>query len=156
MLKVYNYDIVFQEVPDETALALNISNCPYHCEGCHSPMLWKDKGVPVLGELNTLLKNYGNLITCVCFMGGDQDPEELIQALKIIKQQGLKTCLYTGADNLEQLTEFFPYLDYLKYGSFKKALGGLASPTTNQKFLKKENEEWVDYTYKFRETVIPR
>lgn len=150
MLKVYNYDIVFQEVPDETTLALNISNCPYHCEGCHSPVLWTDKGLPVLDVLKGLLVNYDKLITCVCFMGGDQEPEELINALAIIKQQGLKTCLYTGADNIEQLTMFFPYLDYLKYGSYKKALGGLDSPTTNQKFLKKEEEEWVDYTYKFK------
>ena len=150
MLKVYNYDIVFQEVPNETTLALNISNCPYHCEGCHSPVLWTDKGLPVLDVLKELLVNYHNFITCVCFMGGDQDMEELIKALILIKEQGLKTCLYTGADTIEQLTALFPHLDYLKYGSYKKALGGLDSPTTNQKFLKKENEVWNDYTYKFR------
>jgi anaerobic ribonucleoside-triphosphate reductase activating protein len=150
MLKVYNYDIVFQEVPNETTLALNISNCPYHCEGCHSPVLWTDKGLPVLDVLEGLLVNYHNFITCVCFMGGDQDMEELTKALTLTKEQGLKTCLYTGADTVEQLTTLFPHLDYLKYGSYKKALGGLDSPTTNQKFLKKENEVWNDYTYKFR------
>ena len=30
MLKYANYDIVFQEVPDEVTLAINISNCPNH------------------------------------------------------------------------------------------------------------------------------
>lgn len=150
MLKVYNYDIVFQEVPNETTLALNISNCPYHCEGCHSPILWMDKGVPVLDVLNELLVNYKGLITCICFMGGDQDLKELVYALSVIKQQGLKTCLYTGADSIEHLITLFPYLDYLKYGSYKKEFGGLDSPLTNQKFLKKENGEWKDYTYKFK------
>ena len=28
MLKYANFDIVFQEVPDEVTLAINISNCP--------------------------------------------------------------------------------------------------------------------------------
>ena len=44
MLKYYNYDIVFQEVPDEVTLAVNLSNCPNHCPGCHSPHLCKDIG----------------------------------------------------------------------------------------------------------------
>ena len=36
MLKYANFDIVFQEVPDEVTLAINISNCPNQCVGCHS------------------------------------------------------------------------------------------------------------------------
>ena len=44
MLKYANYDIVFQEVPDEVTLAINISNCPNQCVGCHSKYLWRDEG----------------------------------------------------------------------------------------------------------------
>ena len=36
MLKYANFDIVFQEVPEEVTLAINISNCPNQCPGCHS------------------------------------------------------------------------------------------------------------------------
>ena len=42
MLKFVDYDIVFQEIPDEVTLAINISNCPNRCVGCHSPFLWDD------------------------------------------------------------------------------------------------------------------
>ena len=44
MLKFHNYDIVFQEIPDEVTLAVNITGCPCHCPGCHSPHLWEDSG----------------------------------------------------------------------------------------------------------------
>jgi anaerobic ribonucleoside-triphosphate reductase activating protein len=43
-MKYLDYAITFSEFPDEIALCINISNCPHHCEGCHSPELWKDTG----------------------------------------------------------------------------------------------------------------
>ena len=36
--------VVFTEIPDEVTLELGISNCPYRCEGCHSPFLQADVG----------------------------------------------------------------------------------------------------------------
>ena len=71
-MKLYNYDIVFQEVPDEVSLAINITNCPNHCEGCHSPHLWDDIGEELTTELlSSLIAQYEKLITCVLLMGGD-------------------------------------------------------------------------------------
>lgn len=70
MLKFADYDIVFQEVPDETTLALNLSNCPHRCEGCHSPQLREDIGTPLTPEsLDSLLARYP-YVTCVGLMGG--------------------------------------------------------------------------------------
>ena len=43
-LKYLGYSIVFQEVPDEVTLAINISGCPHKCEGCHSKYLWEYDG----------------------------------------------------------------------------------------------------------------
>ena len=51
MLKYVNTDIVFQEIPDEVTLAINISNCPCHCPGCHSHYLWEDIGLPLDTDL---------------------------------------------------------------------------------------------------------
>ena len=150
MLKIFNYDIVFQEVPEETTLALNVTNCPHRCKGCHSPFLRKDIGEPLEDIIETILKNYKDLITCICFMGGDQHKEDLIKFLKRIKQENLKTCLYSGNNSLEDVKDFLPYLDYIKIGEYKEELGPLNSPTTNQVFLKKEKEEWKNYTYKFQ------
>ena len=80
MLRYADYDIVFQEIPDEVTLAINLSNCPNHCKGCHSAYLMEDVGEPLTEEsLSTLLGKYGKAITCVCFMGGDASPAEVEQ-----------------------------------------------------------------------------
>ncbi|MBQ7259682.1 MAG: 4Fe-4S cluster-binding domain-containing protein [Paludibacteraceae bacterium] len=86
MLKVASFDIVFQEIPGEVTLALNLSGCPCHCPGCHSPHLWEDIGEELNAELlSGLLDRYGSMITCVAFMGGDQAPEEVAQWAEYIK-----------------------------------------------------------------------
>lgn len=74
MLKYVDTDVTFQEVPGETTLCINISNCPCHCEGCHSSHLAEDIGEPLsIMELQSMiLLNRG--ITCVAFMGGDSEP----------------------------------------------------------------------------------
>ena len=71
MLRLASFDVVFQEIPGEVTLALNLSGCPNRCAGCHSPHLWEEVGEPLDDNLlNSLLSGYGNAITCVCFMGG--------------------------------------------------------------------------------------
>lgn len=75
MLKYVNYDIVFQEIPNETTLAINISNCPCHCKGCHSSYLAEDIGEPLTITRIEKLINENKGITAICFMGGDNDPK---------------------------------------------------------------------------------
>ena len=65
MLKYVNSDIVFQEIPDEVTLAINISNCPCHCPGCHSHYLWEDIGLPLnTNAIDAFVEEYGDRITC--------------------------------------------------------------------------------------------
>ena len=44
MLKYVDVMETFAEVPDEITLAINLSNCPHRCKGCHSEYLQKDIG----------------------------------------------------------------------------------------------------------------
>ena len=55
MLKYYNYDIVFQEYPDEVTLAINLTLCPNRCVGCHSAFLRDDIGEELSPERLTAL-----------------------------------------------------------------------------------------------------
>ncbi|MDR1129442.1 MAG: 4Fe-4S cluster-binding domain-containing protein, partial [Prevotellaceae bacterium] len=92
MLRFLSYDIVFQEIPNEITLAVNISNCPNRCKGCHSPHLMEDYG-EILDEntLAGLLERYRNAITCFCFMGGDASPLEVeCLAVFLRKNYGVK------------------------------------------------------------------
>ena len=133
-LKYLGYSIVFAEVPDEISLAIDISGCPHKCEGCHSSYLWEYKGNLLKDDLPTLIsENEG--ISCVCFMGGEQNTTELIEAIKYVKSVGLKTCLYSGEDDINILKPLIHELDYLKYGRYNNKLGGLDCKTTNQKMI---------------------
>lgn len=151
-LKYADYAIVFQEVPNEVTLALNVSGCPYHCAGCHSKYLWDYVGRDMLADLPYLLAKYAGLITCVCFMGGDQNSDDLRAALKCVKgfSAKLKTCLYTGSDCVEEMKIYFPALDYLKVGHYCQEKGGLNAATTNQRFYRVVGGKLIDETALFQ------
>lgn len=134
MLRYSAEQVVFQEVPGEVSLAYTITGCPVGCKGCHSVDSW-----PVgSGEQLTSayfaarLTQYRNLITCVLFLGGEWQPEMLIERLQQARNAGLQTCLYTGYDDVS--LQIKQQLTYLKTGPWMASLGGLDSPTTNQKF----------------------
>lgn len=149
MIKYYNAMVVFEEIPNEITLAINITNCPCHCKGCHSKFLWEDIGTELTAnELERLIKkNEG--ITCVCFMGGDREPN-LISALAfyIKKFKKLKVGWYSGKNEFpnEALIKNF---DFIKLGEYNEDLGGLNKETTNQRFYVIDNGEIKDKTYLF-------
>ena len=154
-LRYFNYEIVFQEVPNEVSLAFNITNCQHRCEGCHSNFLWDDVGNYLDDDLNDVIKKYKGMITCVALMGGDHNLSEMGCLLKRIQNKfKLKTCLYTGLDDTYSLIDVIPHLNYLKIGHFDLNLGGLDSPNTNQIFYKNEDGNLIDFTYLFQKKGI--
>ena len=149
-LKYLGYSIVFQEVPDEVTLAINISGCPHRCEGCHSKYLWKYEGNYILDDLIKLIEKYKGLITCICFMGGDQNLNELSILTHIVRLANLKVALYTGTSDPHTLEHAMSLqIDYIKYGPYIEKYGGLNSTKTNQIMLKRNGDRWENITYKF-------
>lgn len=150
-LKYISYDIVFQEVPNEVSLAINITGCPHRCEGCHSDYLWDYHGSFIDNDIDDLICKYRNMITCICFMGGDQNLFNLKYLLQYIKNRyKLKTCLYSGSNDIETLNPMLKYLDYIKYGSYIKDFGGINEVGSNQKFLEIDKDKIQDITYLFK------
>ncbi len=149
MLKYYNYDIVFQEVPDETSLAINLTNCPNHCKGCHSPHLWEDIGVELSeDELDRIARIYEGDITCICIMGGDASKAEVEALAKHIKTKlNLKVAWYSGRYDKPSDLNFF---DYIKLGPYIPEKGGLKSQSTNQVLYKNVDGNLQDITYRFQ------
>ena len=153
-LKYLGYSIVFQEVPNEVTLAINISGCPHRCEGCHSKYLWEYEGSFILDDLVSLIDKYKGLVTCVCFMGGDQNQAELMQLAHIVDSYGLNVALYSGLPSKLSLCDTAQCFDYIKVGAYDSSLGGLASKTTNQRMYKQINKPsdiWEDITHLFQE-----
>lgn len=135
-MKYLDTKIVFAEVPDEIALAINITGCPCHCDGCHSPYLAEDIGEIMSKKALSWLIESNPGITCVCFMGGDAYKQELIELFKYVKESfALKTCWYSGRD-MDYGYKGLKYLDYIKTGPYIKEKGPLTSINTNQKFFR--------------------
>ena len=158
MLKYVNYDITFQEIPDEITLCINISNCPCHCIGCHSSYLAEDIGEKLtLDKIYKLIENNEG-ITCICFMGGDSSPKEIDMFARCIKDlYDIKVAWYSGRQELSKYINLKCF-DYIKLGPYIEEFGPLNSKTTNQRFyqvIKSHYEdgtsgyELLDTTYKF-------
>lgn len=141
------------EVPGEISLIFTITGCPLRCHGCHSA----DLRSPVAGRLLeaadfvSKLSRYHGLATCVCFLGGEWEPEELIAHLRDARAQGYRTCLYTGGTSIDDAIAV--ELDFLKLGPFVPELGGLDTPGTNQRFL--DLRTGRDLTAEFQRHAAP-
>lgn len=136
MLKYVDSKVVFAEIPDEITLAINISNCPCHCEGCHSPYLADDIGEPLDLQHLTDLIDSSRGITCVCIMGGDANPSEVDDIAQDIKEYypELKVAWYSGRQELSKEIELENF-NYIKLGPYIKDKGPLNCRTTNQVML---------------------
>lgn len=147
MLKYVDTKVVFQEIPDEITLAINISNCPCHCKGCHSSYLAEDIGTPLDEDslVELLLNNKG--ITCIAFMGGDSDPEYINWLASIMRDMNdsepgnwadVKIAWYSGRQELSPYIDLRNF-DYIKLGPYIEEKGPLSSRTTNQVMLQIDN-----------------
>ena len=139
--------IVFSEIPDEITLAINISNCPGSCPGCHSPYLQQDTGEELTAEILSDLVQKNPGITCVAFMGEGKDSESLLSLASHIRSLGLKVALYSG--RYEVPVEYNTYFDFIKIGPYIEHLGPLNKTTTNQALYEIRDGERFDITYKF-------
>lgn len=157
MLKYTDTQVTFSEVPDHITLCINISNCPCHCENCHSAYLAQDIG-EVLNEMSLchlIESNKG--ITCIAFMGGDSDPGSInklaIQVKMLTQYKPIKVAWYSGREELSSKINLWNF-DFIKLGPYKEKFGPLNKRTTNQKFYRVVHtstgkSKLYDITYKF-------
>ena len=136
MLKYVDSKVTFTEIPDEITLCINISNCPCHCEECHSSYLAEDIGKSLNLEALTNLIDSNNGISCVCIMGGDANPSEVDDIAQDIKKYypELKVAWYSGRQELSKEIELKNF-NYIKLGPYIKDKGPLNCRTTNQVML---------------------
>lgn len=152
MLKYVNTGVVFQEIPDEVTLAINISNCPCRCPGCHSQFLWQDVGEPLTPlVIDKLIIDYGSDITCISFMGGDSDPVYVNTLARYIHRvhSNLRVAWYSGRSRIPSTVNKKDF-DYIKVGPYIEHLGCLKSRTTNQRLYKRASgDDFKDITDRF-------
>ena len=152
MLKYVNTGVVFQEIPDEVTLAINISGCPCRCPGCHSRYLWDDTGDPLTPEaIDSFVNRYGTTITCLAFMGGDADPLAVVELARHVRSrhEGYRVAWYSGRIRIPSAVDRTAF-DYIKVGPYIRHLGPLGQPTTNQRLYRVGPDgEMEDITARF-------
>ena len=148
-MKFIDVKEVFAEIPDEITLAISISGCPIRCKGCHSQYLWDDTGEELTTEvLSTLLERHLG-VSCLCFMGGDQDPAGINELAHWVRNHSkVKIAWYSGRRELSPEVEL-SNMDYVKIGPYDEQCGPLNVPTTNQVFYRVEDGELEDMTSRF-------
>ena len=142
--------VVFEEIPDYVTLAIEITNCPGHCVGCHSPWLRDDIGEELTIEKLRELIDQNKGVNCVCFMGEGKDPEalkKLAYSVKLRSDYPYKVALYSGRDEVED--DYDNYFDFIKIGPYIPEFGPLNKETTNQCLYEITDEGRKDITSKF-------
>ena len=150
MLKYYNSMVVFEEIPNEVTLAINIANCPCKCPSCHSKFLWGDVGQELTESVLYGLVEENMGITCVAFMGGDSEPSYVAYLASLLKGKygNLKAAWYSGRDEVTEGMDI-SCLDYIKIGRYDEKCGPLNERTTNQVMYKVNNGKFEDITNLF-------
>ena len=135
-MKYTTAEVTFSEFPDEVSLCINISNCPFKCEGCHSPELQKNTGTELTKEelYKLILNNKG--VSCIGFMGGNpEDINNLALYVKRTYNNKYKVGWYWGGENIPNEININNF-DYIKVGPYIEEKGPLDNPNTNQKMYK--------------------
>ena len=169
MLKYYDVAIVFEEFPEETTLAVNITACPGMCDGCSEPWLLEDVGTELTNdEIDRLIFEHSD-ITCFGLMGGDSNHDDVVRIAEYIHQKypEIKVGMYSGREYMSE--KLLKVLDLYKIGRWimprgpvedwhKTNCGVLQFPWSNQLLFEKLNTAdgvcWVNTTYKFRKEPI--
>lgn len=149
-MKYLNTMITFSEFPDEIALCINLTSCPFHCEECHSPELRKDIGIELTKQELAKLIESNKGITCVGFMGGDANPALIntFAAFVVCNYERLKVGWYSGNNKIPEVIDT-DWFDYIKVGPYIAERGGLGNPNTNQRMYHYTGVTVEDITYKF-------
>lgn len=143
LVPVVSTGITLNEVPDHVAFYFEIGNCTQNCPHCHSPHLTTQPTLAFtsIEDMECMAEHAAEQgATALVLMGGttngisDDDLITILSRLSCI----LPVCLYSGSDDEEHDKTITQKggVAWLKTGTYKEELGGLPSPTTNQRFYK--------------------
>ena len=163
LVPVYDFGTTLQEVPDHLAFYIEFGECTQGCKNCHSQHLWQplDSHMSIEDVINYAEKIVEMGANAIVLMGGTTNNIPFGVLIMLINKLAelAPVCLYSGSGNTTEDFYIAKYsnLTWLKTGKYEDTLGGLQSPTTNQKFYRKEklgcspiDTLLIDETYRFK------
>ena len=152
-MPVYSTGITLNEVPNHISFYVEFGECKKHCKGCHSPHLWEKVDNPIsLMDIVYLAREAVNKgANAIVLMGGTTNgiPIGKLKYLITWLNTLAPVCLYSGSDDYEKDLALLMHSDltWIKTGSYQEGKGGLTSPTTNQKFIRKERTDETRFEF---------
>ena len=140
-----NLGVTLNEIPDKVAVFVELGQCKNICKECHSAYYIHNKLHPDLyTPLDLIVYKVQRQVhkgaNAIVIMGGtnnyDMDTEKLIKLINTladIAPVGVYSGILDGAMVHRDIIKNSK-LTWLKTGEYNAKLGGLNSPTTNQRF----------------------
>lgn len=152
LVPIASTGITFSEIPDRTAYYFEIGSCMKCCPCCHSPHLryYMAPNTP-LSVMETKAENAAEQgADAILLMGGTTNRLHESAIIQILRRLSviLPVCLYSGSDDAERDRDLAERgnATWLKTGNYKAELGGLTSPTTNQRFYRIDHRYAKDHS----------
>lgn len=150
LVPLASYGITLSEIPDRITLYFEIGSCQSACPGCHSPHLAQPPQnltpLETMASITEAAANKG--ADALVLLGGTTNGLADKDLITILRHLGtiLPCCLYSGSNDEERDKNIAAQAlcHWLKTGSYKEDLGGLASPTTNQRFYQLATQYTLD------------
>lgn len=121
-MKFFDYAITFREMPFNPSGSLTFytgGQCKHKCQGCSWGDVKPEGEFIPLDKFRGIVKKKRHHTDAVCFLGEGSDQYDLVQYLKVCKDLGMKTMLYTGGQMADFDEEVLLLLDYIKVGEWQ-------------------------------------
>lgn len=122
--------------------SIYFAGCSHRCKGCHNPESWGFDGGEYITpqQLFNKIKDFASTKN-ITLSGGDpiqQPKQELIELLKLLKEDNFNIWVYTGYAFEELDKEILSYIDVLVDGKFIEELKSdscIYRGSTNQRLI---------------------
>lgn len=121
-MRFFDYGLTFREMPFSQSGSLTFytgGQCKYNCNGCSWGETKPEGEEMPLDKFRGIIKKKRKHTDAICFLGEGQDYTELIPYLKVAKDMGFTTMLYTGGELKDFGSDILVLLDYIKVGQWQ-------------------------------------
>lgn len=104
------------DFPGELAAVVYCQGCPWHCHYCHNAALIPEQGQQQLDwqQVVAFIQQRRGLLDGIVFSGGEPTAQTvLIDAMRTVKELGMKVALHTNGAYSDRLRALLPLCDWV-------------------------------------------
>ena len=105
-------------IQEQKTLTIELANCTHGCNKCNNKTRCENIGQPLTQKvLNAAIDIFKRQIDVICFVGGEEEQQELIHLCEDVHKHGFKTAMSTAYYDVSMLNKkLVDELDYVLLG----------------------------------------